>query len=328
LLVNSAIGTGQLANYRFGIDPPPPQPPAVTDSPGALPSGQSVSGAWIDPDNTDPRNHQFHIGYSHELAPSTVLSADYTHITALREFKELQINTFVNGVRRLAPAFASVYGDPNLLGPIRIESSINRSQYDELAVQLERRLERATLRVIYTLSGAYAYGGEIATTANSLLAQDQDHLFAPGEWGPTASDERHRLVVFGVFDLPGGFQVSPVFQTATARPYNLLAGLDLNADGQLQDRYVDPATGQQVSVNSQRGDPFVLLDARVTKFFTVGQRNQKVGVFAEFFNVLNRANFGREYQGNARSTLFKQPTGFIPGAGYPFQVQLGARFEF
>ena len=94
------------------------------------------------------------------------------------------------------------------------------------------------------------------------------------------------------------------------------------------DRYVDPATGKQVSVNSQRGDPFWLLDARVTKFFTVGQQARRLGVFAEIFNLFNTVNFGREYQGNARSTLFKQPTGFIPGSGYPFQVQLGTRFEF
>jgi len=96
----------------------------------------------------------------------------------------------------------------------------------------------------------------------------------------------------------------------------------------LTDRYVDPATGQQVSVNSQRGDPFTLLDARVTKFFTVGRETRRVGVFAEFFNLFNTANFGQVYNGNARSALFKQPIGFIPGSGYPFQVQVGARFEF
>jgi hypothetical protein len=331
-LVNSEVGKGQLADYRFGIDPPPQQPAAVTEFPGAFPPGGSVAGAWINPNSTDPRNHQFHLGYSHELAPNTVLSADYTHITGLNEYKERTLNTFKDGVRRLAPDLARVYGDANLLGPIRLESYEGRSRYDELAVQFERRLERATLRVIYTISGAYAYSGEIATTAaQSLLAQDQDDLFAPGEWGPTASDERHRVVVFGVFDLPFGLQVSPVFQAATPRPYNLIAGVDLNGDGQtpLNDRYIDPATGQQVSVNSQRGDPFWLLDARVTKFFTLGQGNRKVGVFGEFFNLLNTANFGQTYGGNASSkATFKQPLGFMPGNGYPFQIQVGARFEF
>jgi hypothetical protein len=134
--------------------------------------------------------------------------------------------------------------------------------------------------------------------------------------------------VYGVIDLPGGLQVSPVLQTATPRPYNLLAGADLNADGMFNDRYVDPATGRQASVNSQRGDPFVLVDARVTKFFSLGRESRTLGVFAEFFNVFNTANFGDSYNGNGRSVLFRQPIALLPGAGYPFQVQLGARYTF
>jgi hypothetical protein len=67
----------------------------------------------------------------------------------------------------------------------------------------------------------------------------------------------------------------------------------------------------------------------VTKLFTLGQGNRKVGVFGEFFNLLNTANFGQTYGGNASSkATFKQPLGFMPGNGYPFQIQVGARFEF
>src|SRR3989442_5471631 len=96
----------------------------------------------------------------------------------------------------------------------------------------------------------------IAGSASTVpQAQDADNIFAPGEWGPTVSDERHRLVVFGVVDLPFGLQVSPIFQAATARPYTLLAGLDLYADGPLKGRYVDFATGPHGAVHSQHGDP-------------------------------------------------------------------------
>jgi hypothetical protein len=334
-LVNSQVGVGQLANYRFGIDPPPPTPLPVTAFPGKFPPGASVGAYLIDPNITDPRTHQLHIGYSHELAPNTVLSADYTHALGLNDFKEVQINTLKNGVRKLAPDLERVYGDPNLLGPVQVQSSINRSRYDELAVQFQRRLPRATLTVNYVLSGAYAYGGQIAQSAYFVPASmDADCIFCPGEWGPTIADERHRFVVHGVVDLPWGLQVSPVFQAATPRPYNLIDGTDLNGDGQfdltgsLTDRYVDPATGQQVSVNSQRGDPFVLLDTRVTKSFNVGRENRKLAVFVEFFNLFNTANFGQNYNGNGRSVLFKTPAALMPGSGYPFQIQLGARFDF
>jgi hypothetical protein len=107
----------------------------------------------------------------------------------------------------------------------------------------------------------------------------------------------------------------------------LTAGTDLNADGNNNDRYVDPATGQQVSLNSARGDNTFVFDLRSTKFFGLGGE-KKVGLFAEFFNLLNTANFGGSYGGNARATTFRQPTGFIPGIGNPRQVQLGARFIF
>jgi len=43
---------------------------------------------------------------------------------------------------------------------------------------------------------------------------------------------------------------------------------------------------------------------------------------------VNTANFGASYSGNASSVYFRQPTGFIPGIGYPRQVQLGSRFLF
>ena len=322
---NTAIGVGELATYRYGIDPLPPAPRATN----TLPSGST--GVWMDPKLSDPYNHQVHVGYAHELAPGTVLSVDFTHVVGRNDFKGLDINPLVNGVRVLAPALAKVYGDPNLLGPTDVIASVNKSRYDQLLIQFQRRVPRATFQVHYTLSGAYAYGGVIGGgvggTGPSARAQDAFNIFAPGEWGPTSTDERHRVVAFGVFDLPYGIQFSPVFQAVSARPYTLTAGTDLNRDGLNNDRYIDPATGQQVSVNSQRGDPTTLLDLRATKFFALGG-NQRVGLFAEFFNVFNKANFGQGYNGNARSAVFKQPTGFITGIGYPRQLQLGARFLF
>ena len=64
-LTNTSIGVGQLATYRFGIDPLPPQP---TEG-NKLPTGSE--GQWIDVDMVDPRTHQAHIGYAHALATNT-----------------------------------------------------------------------------------------------------------------------------------------------------------------------------------------------------------------------------------------------------------------
>ena len=128
-----------------------------------------------------------------------------------------------------------------------------------------------------------------------------------------------------------GVQLSPVLQLASARPYNLLAGSDLNGDGTATgaggDRWVDPATGVQASRNSARGDHTFVFDLRATKFLPLGGE-RRIGLFAELFNLFNTANFGAEYNGNGRSSAFRQATGFIPGIGYPRQAQLGARFLF
>jgi hypothetical protein len=339
--VNTAIGVGQLATYRFGIDPLPPQPTNTT----SFPVGGSSGGYWFRPDITDPHNHQFHLGYSQAIGPRAVFSVDYTHIQSPDDFRVLDGNPFINGQRLLAPALAAAFGDPNRIGPLQIQCSCNPNRYDELAFLFERRVPRATFRATYVLSGASAYGGQIAGSAYFVpQAENYNQPFAPGEWGPTPSDERHRIVLYGVFDLPYGIQLSPIFRWATGRPYNLTEGLDLNKDGTNNDRYVDPSLpgtfqacptcpvmqGQQVSVNAARGNDFALLDMRATRFFNLGSERRKIGVFAEVFNVFNRANFGENYQGNSQSALFQHPIGYIAGGQgtYPRTLQLGARFTF
>jgi len=320
-LTNTAIGVGQLATFRFGIDPLPPQP---TES-NTLPRGST--GEWLSPGLSNPYNHQVHLGYAHELAANTTLSVDFTHVEGRNELRQTNPNPIVDGRRFLADDFVRVFGIPNVLNRIDILSSIGRSRYDAMTVRLQRRLPRATLQAHYTLSGAYAHGGRTGWRSGAALPQNAFDPLGPGEWGPTENDERHRVVAMGVFELPYGVQVSPVFQAASARPYTLTAGRDLNRDGTNNDRYIDPATSQQVAINSARGDNTVVLDLRTTKFVSLGG-GRRLGLFAEFFNLFDSVNFGNEYTGNARSANFRQPTDFIPGVGYPRQVQLGARFLF
>jgi hypothetical protein len=320
-LTNTAIGVGQLATYRFGIDPLPPQP---TEG-NSLPRGSA--GQWMDPNLTDPRTHQAHLGYAHALAENTMLAVDYTHIDGRKELRQLNLNPIVNGQRLLAPDFVRVFGVPNVQNAINVRSSINRSRYDALTFRFQRRYPRATLQAHYTLAGAYSYGGSTGNRSGAGLPQDSFDPLAEGEWGPVNNDERHRVVAMGVFELPYGIQVSPVFQAASARPYNLTAGSDLNADGTNNDRYIDPATGRQVSFNAARGDNTAVLDFRTTKFFALAG-DRRVGLFVEVFNVFNTVNFGNNYGGNARGATFRQPTAFLASIGYTRQLQLGARFLF
>ncbi len=320
---NTAIGVGELATFRFGIDPLPPQP-----TQGDRLANNST-GQWIRPDYVDPRSHQAHIGYAHTLASNTTLAVDYTHTEGRREVRSTELNPLVGGRRLLANDFQRVFGNPTYLASTRILAAINKSRYDALTFLFQRRLPRATLQAHYTLAGAYSYGGSTGNRSGAGLAQVYNEPLDKREWGPNGPDERHRAVFTGVFEMPYGIQLSPVVQAASARPYNLTAGTDLNVDGNNNDRYVDPATGKQVSLNAARGDNTFVFDIRSTKFFALGGGGErKIGLFAEFFNVFNTDNFGGAYGGNSRATTFRQPTGFIPGIGNPRQVQLGARFLF
>ena len=241
--------------------------------------------------------------------------------------RQVNLNPIVNGTRVLAPDFQRVLGAANYLSSVYLRAGINKSRYDALTFRFQRRLPRATVQAHYTLAGAYSYGGSTGNRSGAGLAQDQSNLFADSEWGPNGPDERHRFVATGVFELPWAIQLSPVVQLASARPYNLTAGTDLNGDGTNNDRWVDPATGQQVSINAARGDNTFVFDMRATKFISLGA-DRRLGFFAEFFNLFNTANFGGQYNGNGRAVNFRQPTGFIPGIGYPRQVQLGVRYQF
>jgi hypothetical protein len=336
---NTAIGVGELATFRFGIDPLPPQPTQGDKL------ANNSTGQWISTDYNDPITHQAHIGYAHTLAANTTLAVDYTHIEGRREVRSTEINPLINGRRLLANDFQRVFGNPTYLASTRILASINKSRYDGLTFMFQRRLPRATLQAHYTLAGAYSYGGSTGNRSGAGLAQTWDKPLDQSEWGPNGPDERHRLVATGVFDIAWGIQLSPVLQVVSARPYNWTAGVDLNADGNNNDRaMIDPATGmptkdangqvvqnlaigQQVSLNAFRGDNTFTFDLRTTKYFGLGG-DKKIGLFAEFFNLFNTVNFGGSYTGNVRSATFLQPTGFIPGIGGPRQVQLGARFLF
>jgi carboxypeptidase family protein len=320
-LTNTAIGVGQLATFRLGVDPAPPQP---TEG-NRLPLGSQ--GQWIDVNMVDPRTHQAHIGYAHELVASTTVSVDYTHVEGRNEKRQTNINPIINGRRRLADDFQRVFGAANYLSDVRILAGINKSRYDALTVMFRRRAARMTIMAHYTLAGSYSYGGSTGNRSGAILAQQWDQPFADDEWGPNGPDERHRFVFTGVLNMPWDVQFAPVVQWASARAYNLTAGSDLNADGTNNDRWVDPATGKQVSINAARGDQTFVADMRTTKYISFGGE-KRLGLFFELFNIFNTTNWGSQYNGNGRSVEFRKPNGYIPSIGYPRQVQLGARFLF
>ena len=86
--------------------------------------------------------------------------------------------------------------------------------------------------------------------------------------------------------------------------------------------------------NNARGKALINANARVTKHIKLGG-NRELSAFAEFYNMLNRANFGNSFGGNAFApATYNKSIGYLGGIGstttipISFQVQFGGRFSF
>lgn len=337
-------------NPGLSLNSPPPAIPRPLTNP--LPGSR---GRMLDPFFESPYSQQWNFGYAQELGSNMALDFDYVHILGLHEFSSLDINprigpligaqrTDPNPPRVLAGAFAAhaaelnaAFGTPTPFARITVAQSDSRSRYDAFTVALKRRYaNKFQLNAHYTLSKSVAWFGQTGDFGN--VAQNQFFKFDPAaDFGPTDADERHRFVISGIFDLPKGFQIAPIFQLASARGWSVFPDCvcDTNRDGVvLENRETRDGNDQHsLPPNSMRGDNFSQLNLRVSKFFNFGE-TKKLGLFFEAFNVFNTSNFGREFQNVTGEADFGKPinffgaTGFSEPLGIPFQAQVGARFTF
>src|SRR5260370_1237579 len=99
----------------------------------------------------------------------------------------------------------------------------NRSSHKSLALHLQGNVaRRLNLVANYTLSSAKTWGcqiGELFDYVNGVC--DPFNAFAPGDYGPSGEDVRHRFVLAGTVHAPVGFDVTFLSQGETARPITL-----------------------------------------------------------------------------------------------------------
>ncbi len=343
--------TIKLSAYRFGVDPLPTTPAARTQFTGG------EAGRIMDPDYKNPYTQQWNIGYAWQLTPGSVVEIDYVHVLSLRESKTLNINptrVALGGARDLTAAFLAA-GQP-VLGRVDLESSVGRSRYDGLNIAYRRRMSnRFSLNTSYVLSRGVAYNGNAAAFRNR--ATNVDNIFAEHDFGPVPNDERHRWVLSGVVDLPWSFQLAPIVQLSSARPYTATQGRDVfgfgagigaahvilrkdnpndllaTKDLSAADLRACIAAGNclQAPFDNLRGDPFFQFDLRVSKNIKFGDKPRLKLIF-QAFDLTNRTNFGNNFVGNVQSANFRKPNGFITPAGVivprSFSGEIGAQFTF
>jgi hypothetical protein len=221
----------------------------------------------------------------------------------------------------------SSFADP-LLASRNVFESTAFAQYAAAIVEFNKRFSpNFDFGANYTFSRAI---DDVLDYNYEFQAFDQTNLRA--ERGLASFHQKHKLVAWASGSLPAAFRLSAIVRANSGRPFNLLAGFDLNQDrNDLTDR---PAFAGR---NTGIGPAFFTSDLRLSRFFRLTE-SAGFELAAEGFNILNRLNFAtvNNIVGNIagpfnlqgrRDRLPTQPLGFT-SAYEPRRLQLGVRFQF
>ncbi|CAN5660685.1 hypothetical protein BH18ACI1_BH18ACI1_04290 [soil metagenome] len=305
-----------------------------------------------------PESYQASLAIERDLGYGFSFEASYLYNRGIYLTRNRDTNQFK---RTGAPSANNPLGGPTFLrsfnpaltdfrNPFRFQDNIYESSansfYHAGTFALRRRFtQNFSVNAHYTLSKAI----DEVTDFNSDFSA-QNPLDLRSDRALSSFDQRHRVVLSGVFQVPSygdspaarifsNFVFAPIFNYGSGRPFNLLLGFDANNDGRSQtDR---PGT---IGRNTGKGESFYSFDARLSRRFRFGER-RSLELIAEGFNLFNRTNFQginnivgglplvqrAEFEtGQARGIEGIAPTaplGFTSSAPAR-QFQFGARFNF
>jgi hypothetical protein len=301
----------------------------------------------------NPMVQQFNVGIQSEFVKNWILRADGIHNLGTH---------FIIG-RPVGAVFNPVAGGPE--GVSNLESSVN-THYDGLLVSIDHRFsQRYQFHSAYTLSKALNYANDDQIPF-AYAPIDPNNLHR--EYGPTPNDQRHRLVLSGVAELPYGFSIAPIWTYASGVPMDIMLPdnssrvpqLGRNAGGRqfhsaaelnafiTQLNAGGGVNGQPlplVSPSARFSDTFNSLDLRISKDFRLTERFSLQAI-GEVFNLANKTNIlgisNTNYSGFANalvpdrdnpaiSSSFGKPVttaGGIFGSGGPRAFQLALKLAF
>ena len=150
------------------------------------------------------------------------------------------------------------------------------------------------------------------------------------EYGPAIYDQRHRLVVSGVYVAPFKINVGGVGTFASGLPYNLVTGTTNSGNtGATTDRPV--INGTVVGRDTGRGRSIYSVDPFVSRAFPLFHEAVQLDLRAEAFNVLNHANFvgfNGTYGNGAAPASLGAPLPGVTSQLPPRQMQFSASVSF
>ncbi|WBO20890.1 TonB-dependent receptor [Sphingomonas abietis] len=251
-----------------------------------------------------PRTDQFSIGVRQKIGRMLNASISYNHVSAQDQIGYYPVNRSVNPNATGFYDFIPVTGFANVVAMTQARAS----KYDGMYLTIDKPFTKASpwsINIAYTLSFSKERGYDFNFDHPDVAAQP---------YLPNAGDERHRVVVSGMAQLPLDFQISTLMVFGSGQPYQVIDTRN--------------GTGAGVVIaNTGRTKDFRQVDVRLTKdIHLFGHDRTDFQLIAELFNVFNRANFGG-YDGYSPTTnaSFGTPNDL---SGPPRTFQFGARFTF
>jgi hypothetical protein len=174
----------------------------------------------IDPGLVAPRIIQSAIGVDRQLPKNISLSVNYTDSRGEHQLRTVNIN-------------APPPGTPGSIGstaPLYQYESSGMFKQNQLTVSLNARLNAR-----YTMFGYYNLGHAHSNTDGVNTFPVNSYDFS-NEWSRAQFDIRHRAVMGGNMTAPFGIRLNPMLIFASAAPFNVVVGQDLNGDSIANDR--------------------------------------------------------------------------------------------
>lgn len=293
----------------------------------------------VDQGVENPYAQHANVGFNYFFSPTVGIAATYQFVRGLKLFSPRQINPIVRPVPG-NPIQSAITGRVDARrGEIFQYVTDGDTYYNGATVSLTVRQSNVQLLAQYTYAKTIDNFIDLLRTD---LAELQNPLDPSAERGLSLQDLRHRLVLSGLIDFSGarsrfikGWQLSSITTIQSGRPFNLLAGVDLDRNGDT------PAADRpnRIGRNAGIAPDFASVDLRLSRVFDIGER-RKIGGYFEVFNLFNRvniSNLNRIYGPRADGSfdLPRQENGrFIAtpdrftAAFDPRQIQIGLRFSF
>ncbi|HEU4688490.1 MAG TPA: hypothetical protein VFS23_09025, partial [Vicinamibacterales bacterium] len=145
------------------------------------------------------------------------------------------------------------------------------------------------------------------------------------EYGLAVTDQRHRAVFNGIWQVGGGFQLSGIYFYGSGQRDQVVCGCDARG---LQITSIDRMRldGTIIPRNEFVGEPIHRVEMRAQQRVPLRGRASLIG-FAEVFNLFDHANYGA-YDLTETSANFGRPIASSNLSYAARTVQLGFRFQF